>query len=72
MKPYYTVTEVAQRECVSTRRIRLLCELGRVFCAEKVGGQWLIQLNYRIQRLPVGRPRKKPVNRHPLHSASKR
>jgi len=60
VKPYLTVTEVAKREGISTRRLRLLCEQGRVYYAEKVGGQWLIQLNYRLDKRDVtGRPPKK-------------
>ena len=59
MKPYYTVTQVAEREGLSTRRVRLLCEQGRVYYCDKVGGQWLIQLNYRLDVKDVGRPRKR-------------
>lgn len=68
-KPFYTVAEVAERENVSARRIRVLCEQGRVFYCDKVGTQWLIQLNYRIEKKPVGRPRK-PASPWPIQSAS--
>jgi hypothetical protein len=60
MRPYYTVAEVAEREGVSERRIRFLCDHGRVYHCEKVGNTWLIQINYRIDLKPVGRPRKRP------------
>lgn len=58
-KPFYTVTEVAAREGLSTRRVRLLCEQGKVYYCEKTGTQWLIQKNYRLDLKKVGRPRKK-------------
>ena len=70
MKPFYTVAEVARREGISTRRVRLLCEQGRVFYAEKVGKVWLIQLNYRIEIKPTGRPKKKPSPWSVIQSAS--
>lgn len=60
MKPYYTVTEVAEREGLSTRRVRILCEEGRVHYCDKVGGMWFIQLNYRLDIKPNGRPRNPP------------
>jgi hypothetical protein len=60
VKPYYTVSEVAEREGVSERRIRFLCDEGRVHYCEKVGKTWLIQRNYHIDLKPIGRPRKRP------------
>lgn len=69
-KPYYTVSEVAAREGVSTRRIRLLCEQGRVFYCEKAGNVWLIQRNYWIELKSVGRPKKKPSRWAQLQSKS--
>lgn len=71
MKPYYTVAEVAAREGISTRRVRVLCEEGRVHYCQKVGQQWLIQLNYRIDKRPApGRPKKKPSPWAALQSGS--
>lgn len=69
-KPYYTVTEVAAREGISTRRVRLLCEQGRVYYCEKAGNVWLILKNYRIEVKKVGRPRKRVSPWAQLQSAS--
>ncbi|CAB4122663.1 hypothetical protein UFOVP33_34 [uncultured Caudovirales phage] len=59
MRPYLTLAEVAEKEGISTRRLRVLCEEGRVFYADKINRVWFIFHNYRIDRKPVGRPPKK-------------
>lgn len=59
-KPYYTLAEVAAKENISTRRLRQLCEEGRVLYSEKINRVWFILRNYHIARKAVGRPRKKP------------
>jgi len=64
-KPFYTLAEVAQREGISTRRLRILCEEGRVFYAQKAGNVWLVQLNYWIDRKKVGRPKNVIPRWHP-------
>ncbi len=58
MKPL-TVAEAAAVKGVSTRRIRALCEAGRIR-AEKVGRDWLIDPKAldRFEPLPPGRPPK--------------
>jgi len=54
-----TVAEAAEIRGVSPRRIRKLCEDGRLK-AEKVGRDWLIDPRSleRLQALPPGRPAK--------------
>ena len=59
MKPYYTLAEAAAEAGISARRMRLLCEQGRVYYAEKIGRFWIVQLNFHIDRQANGRPRKK-------------
>lgn len=73
MNPFLTVNEVAEIEGISARRVRLLCEQGRVHhCVKTDGGMWLIQRGYMIRRNKVGRPPKfDPANPF-RHSASKR
>ena len=56
--PFLTVAEVAELEGVSTRRIRSLCDMGRMLYATKAGKSWLISRNYAISPRPNGRPKK--------------
>lgn len=48
-KPFATCTEAAQELGLSARRIRALCEQGRVHGAIKVGRDWLIPRPIRIE-----------------------
>ncbi len=55
--PFYTVAEVAQREGISMRRVRVLCETDRIG-AHWTSSGWIIPYNYHYVRKMAGRPRK--------------
>ena len=57
---FFTVTEVAKREKVSSSHIRKLISEGRITGAQKLWNRWLLPKNYTIlSGNPIGRPKKK-------------
>jgi hypothetical protein len=53
-----TCKAAADRLKVSTQRVRLLCNTGRIKGAVKVGRDWMIPPNFSVTNAKNGRPRK--------------